>query len=182
MSEITDSENDKTLADEMAEQDERFKAAIEQQEDIKETEKPEYESDLKVEHIEQYFIDEGQWLEGQGLADNSVYQRCPVCTNMTNIFTSLANLLEESLELLDKMRENKVDEKVVLDHMRHQRDWYITSKNISLTLFEAAHRPRNIINAHPELHSLAAAKRIQNAKNSKRKKDRKNRKNRRKNK
>ena len=169
----------KTLAEEMAEQDEKLAAAMQEQEDVAPPGEPEYESDLTIDSIEQFLTDEGEWLEGQIAADTGAYKNCPICSQMPEVFRSFAGALQDALEALDKMRDDGVDEKLILEFLRRDRAWYLTSKNIAMMLFEQAHAPRNVINAHPELRSLAAAKRHQNSKRSARKKHRKNRKNRR---
>ena len=172
--------NEKTLAEEMAEQDKELAAAIKEQSEKPFPEGP--ESELTVDSIEQFFIDEGQWIEAQIKAETGAYKNCPVCSQMANIFMSFAGALEDVLKALDKMRDDKVDEKLILEFLRRDRAWYLTSKNITMTLFEHGHLPRNVINAHRELHSLAAAKKLQRSKRSARKKNRKNRKNHRHNK
>ena len=179
MSDTPEVVDGKTLADEMAEQDNKLAEAMKQQGEVLPPGEPEYESDLTVESIEQFFIDEGQWLEGQVEADTGAYKNCPICSQMSNVFMSFAGALEDALEALDKMRDEGVDEKLILEFLRRDRAWYLTSKSMALMLFEQSHAPRNVINAHPELHSLAAAKRLQNSKRAARKKHRNNRKNRR---
>ena len=179
MNETPEVVDGKTLADEMAEQDERLKAAMEQQDDVAAPGEPEYESDLTIDSIEQFLTDEGEWLEGQIEADTGAYKNCPLCSQMPDVFRSFAGALQDALEALDKMRDDGVDEKLILEFLRRDRAWYLTAKNVAMMLFEQGHAPRNVINSHPELHSLAAAKRLQNSKRSARKKHRKNRKNRR---
>ena len=148
----------KTLAEEMAEQDDKLQEAMDVQEVHKESSEAEISEEPTIENVEQFLTDEGQWLEGQIAADSGAYQNCPICGLMPDIFKTLANALQDTLENLDELRDANVAEPIILGMLLRERAWYITSKQIGMRLHEESHAPRNIINAHPELRSLGTAK------------------------
>jgi len=133
-------------------------------------EKPGNDADT-IDEIEEYLIEQGQWLEGQ-MAAEAAYKNCPLCAVMPDVFATLAGAVKDSLELSDDLRDKGVKDDIIAALLLRDRAWYECSKNIALGLFEAGHNPRNVINAHPELRSLAHHKKASRAKNSKRKQKR----------
>lgn len=173
--------NGKTLAEEMAEQDRLLSAAMAVQNAEVETPKVEISEELTIDSIEAFFIDEGQWLEGQIAADTDAHQNCPVCSLMLDVFKTLSGALQDSLENLDELQYKKIDEAVILAILKRDRAWYLASKQIAMRLYEEGHAPRNVINAHPELHSLGAAKKKRSSDSKKKQKHKNARVSRRKN-
>lgn len=161
---------DKSLAEYMAEEADRLDA--EEQND----ESPQEDDAATIDEIEEYLIDQGQWLEGQ-MAAETAYKNCPLCAVMPDVFATLAGAVKDSLELADDLREKDSKDEIIAALLLRDRAWYECSKNIALSLFDAGHNPRNVINAHPELRSLAHRKKIAKNSNSKRKQKRKARRN-----
>lgn len=110
--------------------------------------------------LEQYLIDEGQWLEGQ-LAVETAHKNCPMCAMLPEVFQALTGAMEEALEQLDALKESGLEDSFVIELLLRNKAWYECAKGIALQLFEQGHRPRNVINAHPELRGLAFQKRAQ---------------------
>ena len=153
-------QEEKTVADEMAAENEKIAEAIAVQAAEEATPEVETAEEPTIDNIEQFLTDEGQWLEGQIQADTGAYQNCPICSLMPDIFKTLAGALKDTLENLDNLRDSDVvvDDAVLLAMLQRDRAWYLLSKQIAVKLHEEGHAPRNIINAHPELHSLGTAK------------------------
>jgi hypothetical protein len=131
------------------------------------------EDKATIEEIEQHLMDEGQWLEGQ-IAAETAYKNCPICAKLPDVFRTLAGALEDTMEHLDNLKEGGAKDSFIAEALRRDQAWYECAKSIALSLVEEGHHPRNVINAHPELRSLAHRKKIatKNA-NSKRKQKRK---------
>lgn len=150
-----------TLADEISENNPSIKEALKIQENIDLLETPQVE-ELTIESIEQFFISEGQWIEGQLVAEIGKYKNCPICTIMPEVLKSLSGALEDTLknidEMIDEIEFMRLDQETVLENIKRERAWYLIAKEIAMTLFEQGHGARNVINAHPELYSMASAK------------------------
>jgi chemotaxis response regulator CheB len=180
MNETQKSPDKKTPANEVEAQNQQLAKALYLQDEASPHDDPKCELDQDIGTLERFLTQEGQHMvvQSRNLTETVDYKHCPICSQMPDVFMSFANNLQNALEYLDRMRDEGIDKNMILEVMRRERDWYLTSRNMAIMFFDQAHLPRNIINAHPDLHSLAAAKRIQNAKRSLRKKNRKNRKNR----
>ena len=169
---------EKSLAEHMAEEADRLDAEEEVTAPIgtgessgQPEEEPENAAEI-IDEIEKYLIDEGQWLEGQ-IAAEVAYKNCPLCAMMPDAFSTLAGAVKDSLELADDLREQGTKDSIIAALLMRDRAWYECSKAILLRMFEEGHQPRNVINAHPELRSLAHRKKISKTSNSKRKQKRK---------
>ena len=163
--------SEKTLADEMAEHDARLAEAIAEQ-GVAEPPAADENAETTIDSIEQFFIDEGQWLDGQISSNAGVHKNCPVCVMTEIALQSLSGALKDALENLDKLQKDLQcdlpfqSDSIILDTLKRDRAWYLLTKEISIALCTQGHAPRNVINAHPEFRSMAATKRIQTRHNS----------------
>ncbi len=171
---------DKSLKELMEDESERLDAedlqkAVEAQAAQDVEAHPEEPYQPTMEELEEYLVAEGQWLEGQ-MAAETAHKQCPMCSVLTEVFQALAGGMEEALEQLDKLKESGLEERFVIEMLLRDKAWYECAKGIAMQMFEQGHRPRNVINAHPELRGLAFQKRArhrQHGAGKKRKKSRK---------
>jgi len=115
-------------------------------------EKPTYEE------LENFFIEEGQWIEEHIKAEN--YDDCPVCSQIVECLKNLHKHLQVVMEETDSLRDEDVMPTPFMNlFMRYNKKWYLLYKEDMLSLFQASHLPKKVMKAHPELAISKAKKR-----------------------
>jgi hypothetical protein len=116
--------------------------------------------------LEEYFIQEGQWLEGQANCEAETYNKCPICSGLPNVFKIMAQAIQGSLEKADKMLNDGHSSEEAADFLAQEKTWYELTKTITSELVELSHKPEQIMRAHPELAVTKATRRqIKSGKN-----------------
>jgi len=113
--------------------------------------------------LENFFIEEGQWIEEQLKAED--YENCPACDHMVECLKHLHHELQQAMEAADQIKE-KSGETRASGVLNICRVWYLLYKEDFLSFLQAAHEPHKIMKAHPELAISKAQKRkIRSGKN-----------------
>ena len=104
------------------------------------------------EELEDFFTEEGQWIEEQLKAED--YEDCPVCSQMVECLKHLHNDTQEMLMAADRIQEEiegEVGKEEAKTLMAISKVWYLLHKEDMLALLQAAHLPNTVMKAHPEL-------------------------------
>jgi hypothetical protein len=117
------------------------------------------------EELENFFIEEGQWIEEQLKAED--YEGCPVCSQMVECLKNLHKHLQVVMEETDSLRDEDAMPTPFMNwFMRYNKKWYLLYKEDMLSLLQTAHLPHKVMKAHPELAISKAKKRkIRSGKN-----------------
>jgi hypothetical protein len=115
---------------------------------------------ITYDQLEEFFIEEGQWLEGQIAEEQQTHQSCPLCSGLPNVFRMLIQAARDALENADSMMEKGYSEQRVIGQLLREKVWYETIKGVINEMFQIGHKPGAIMNAHPEL-AISKGKRRQ---------------------
>jgi len=125
-------------------------------------------AELTIESIEEFFIDQGNLIEGQLKAENA-YPGCPVCSRGKEALTALGRMLESSLKDLDERRQlsqgatftsdPETDKLVLLNILKRDMEWYDAARTMLGNMFQAGHATRDVMSSHPDLVVSKAQKR-----------------------
>lgn len=108
----------------------------------------EKEIDKSYDDLENFFIEEGQWLEGQIKSED--YEGCPVCIHTVKCLDRLRKHLQDLMEAIDALQdEDRKPEAISL--MNISKLWYLSYKEDMLEFIRVAHLPDKVMKAHPEL-------------------------------
>lgn len=120
-----------------------------------ENETPETPRELTVEAIEEFFIQQGNLIEGQLKAED-VYKNCPVCAAAKNFLAKMGAMLEDSLRRLEL--ERNMEEAAhsytgsdSLDRLKRDNEWYDLARSALIGLLQAGHMPNKVMHQHPDL-------------------------------
>ena len=103
--------------------------------------------DKAYEDLENFFIEEGQWLEGQLKSED--YEGCPVCSHMVECLKHLHEHLQDIFKATDALQEeDRKPEAISL--MSISKLWYLLYKEDFLEFIRVAHLPDKVMKAHPE--------------------------------
>jgi len=110
---------------------------------------------LTVEAIEEFFISQGNLIEGQLKAED-VYKHCPVCAAAKEFLAGMGKMLEASLRTLEVERnamEATRDYAGIDSLARLKRDveWYDLARTGLAGLLQAGHIPERVMRQHPDL-------------------------------
>jgi hypothetical protein len=123
-------------------------------------------AELTIESIEEYLIDQGNFLEVQ--IKSEPHKLCPVCAATKAFMEELCRMIADTLRGIEESRrlsegaefpDPEGDRLTELHHLKRELQWYELSKVAMSHLVQAGHATRDVMSAHPELVVSKAQKR-----------------------
>jgi hypothetical protein len=108
---------------------------------------------MTYDQLIEFFENEGVWLEEQ--TDSDEHDDCPVCyaarASMDSLRIAVINVIEQAEKQHEAHKDDDDAMATLANILETDRQWYEIAKAATLNVFLEAHKPYQILRAHPDI-------------------------------